>query len=62
MGRIIALCLLVSGCAQTLSCNEIINPPFGERLAVGVELRKDGPASQKWLEQYVSVLEACGYK
>ena len=60
---LIGLSLLLSyGCAPTISCDKVVNPPVGERLAVGTELRNDGPITQKWLGQYVSVMEACGFK
>lgn len=58
----IFLCVFLLGCAPTISCDKVANPPFGERLAVGTELRSDGPVTQRWLEQYTSVLESCGYK
>lgn len=66
MERAVAILLLLSitvfyGCAPTISCGKVVNPAFGERLAVGTELTKDGPVTQKWLEQYDDVLEACGY-
>lgn len=53
--------LMLIGCAPTVSCAKIANPPFAERLAVGSELGKDGPVSQKWLEEYDGVLDACGF-
>lgn len=57
-----AVSILLSACAApTISCIKIENPPFAERLAVGTEAAKDGPVTQKWLEQYTDVLEACGY-
>lgn len=67
MERAIAILILLSlavsfGCAPTISCDKVINPPVGERLAVGAEASKDGPVTQKWLEHYTGVLEACGYK
>lgn len=53
---------LLSGCAASVSCSTIEDPPFGDRLALAKELPADGPVSRKWVEQYDAVLESCGYK
>lgn len=64
MIRVVALgtALVLSGCASSVSCSTIENPPFGDRLALAKEFRADGPVSQKWIEQHAAVLEACGYR
>lgn len=54
--------VLLSGCAASVSCDKIENPPFGERLTLAKELPEDGPVSQKWIEEYDAVLEACRYE
>jgi hypothetical protein len=53
---------LLFGCAPSISCSTIENPPFGDRLSLAKELPVDGPISQKWIEQHAAVLESCGYK
>lgn len=58
----LAAAIALSGCAAaSVPCSKVDNPPFGDRLALAKELPADGPVSQKWVEDYSTVLEACGY-
>lgn len=54
--------VLLSGCANSVSCDKIENPPFGDRLTLSKELPNDGPTSQKWIVKYSYILEECGYE
>jgi len=54
--------VLLTGCAKTISCANIEDPPFGDRLTLAKELPADGPVSQKWIEQHAAIIEACGYE
>lgn len=61
-GLILLAALLLSGCGASVSCSQIEDPPFGDRLALAKELPADGPVSQKWIEQHAKILEACGFR